>query len=142
MDGILDTRTIMKTLGERIRDRRIKLGLSLEDVAIRSATSIDLIKQLEWSMLNDIEFTTLMSIAKAVEQNPSDLLMDVKFNEQPNNELFADVTSNEQSTNEVLKDAKFNEPNTSDYQVTSRTNIDQPFSGSMQPGLEQAGGND
>lgn len=132
----------MKTLGEKIRDRRLKLGLSLEDVAIRSATSIDLIKQLEWSMLNDIEFTTLLSIARAVEQNPSDLLLDVKFNERSTDPPGTDEKLNEPYTNEPLSNAKLNEPNTSDYPVTSLSNLDRTFVGSLQPGLEQAGGND
>ncbi len=66
----------MKLLGERIRARRLTLGLSIDDVAKRSASSIDLIKKLEWSMLSDIEVTTLQSIAQAMEQSVSDLVMD------------------------------------------------------------------
>lgn len=66
----------MKLLGERIRARRLILGLSIDEVAKRSASSIDFIKELEWSMLSDIELTTLQSIAEAVEQNVSDLIVD------------------------------------------------------------------
>ncbi|CAN5275793.1 hypothetical protein BH10CYA1_BH10CYA1_58970 [soil metagenome] len=66
----------MKLVGERIRARRLSLGLGIEDVARRSASSIDLIKELEWSMLKDIDLTTLHSIANAVEQSLGDLLTD------------------------------------------------------------------
>ena len=66
----------MKLIGERIRERRLTLGLSIEDVAKRSASPIDLIKELEWSMLKDIDLTTLYSIANAMEQSLGDLLSD------------------------------------------------------------------
>lgn len=63
----LNTQKIMKLLGERIRERRLSLGLSIEDLAKRSASSLDLIKELEWSMLKDIDLTTLGAIANAME---------------------------------------------------------------------------
>lgn len=70
----LKTLLIMKLVGERIREQRLRLGLSIEDVARRSASSINLIKELEWSMLKDIDMGTLMSVAAAVELRASDLL--------------------------------------------------------------------
>lgn len=72
----LNTQKIMKLLGERIRERRLSLGLSIEDLAKRSASSLDLIKELEWSMLKDIDLTTLGAIANAMEQSISDLVTD------------------------------------------------------------------
>ncbi|MBS1955821.1 MAG: hypothetical protein JST89_16675 [Cyanobacteria bacterium SZAS-4] len=72
----MSTEIIMKLLGERIRARRLTLGLSIDDVAKRSASSIDFIKELEWSMLSDIELTKLQSIAEAMEQSVSDLVID------------------------------------------------------------------
>jgi transcriptional regulator with XRE-family HTH domain len=64
----------MKLVGERIREQRLRLGLSIEDVARRSASSINLIKELEWSMVKDIDMGTLISVAAAVELRASDLL--------------------------------------------------------------------
>ncbi|MBI2809225.1 MAG: helix-turn-helix transcriptional regulator [Candidatus Melainabacteria bacterium] len=72
----MNTQKIMKLLGERIRERRLSLGLSIEDLAKRSASSLDLIKELEWSMLKDIDLTTLGAIANAMEQSISDLVTD------------------------------------------------------------------
>lgn len=66
----------MKLLGERIRARRLRLGLSIDDVAKRSASSIHLIKELEWSMRSDIELTTLQSIAEAMDQSMAELLIE------------------------------------------------------------------
>lgn len=73
----------MKFVGERIRQRRLTLGLSIDDLAKKSASSIDLIKQLEWSMLKDIELTTLLSIAAAMGQSLGELLHDIDRSEAP-----------------------------------------------------------
>lgn len=67
----------MKIVGGRIREQRLRLGLSLEDVAKRSSSSVNLIKELEWSMLDDIDFNKLLDIAVAVELKPSELLQDL-----------------------------------------------------------------
>ena len=83
----LSTEIIMKLLGERIRARRLTLGLSIDDVAKRSASSIDLIKELEWSMLSDIELTKLQSIAEAMDQNVSDLIIDRTGEERLDNAI-------------------------------------------------------
>jgi cytoskeletal protein RodZ len=64
----------MKLVGERVREQRLRLGLSIDDVAKRSASSIHFIKELEWSMLKDIDLRTLISVAAAVELQASDLL--------------------------------------------------------------------
>lgn len=66
----------MKRIGERVREKRRALGLSVEEVAARSLTNKDVIKELEWSMMLDIDVKTLQHIAFAMNSSLGELVHD------------------------------------------------------------------
>lgn len=72
----MDTQSLMQLLGQRIKEKRIELGLTMEELAERSDSPVDVIKELEWSTLKDIDISTLLAIAAAVEESVSDLVTD------------------------------------------------------------------
>jgi transcriptional regulator with XRE-family HTH domain len=67
---------LYQVLGEKIRDERIKMGLSQEDLAEKSSLTRNYIGQIERAEKR-IHLETLAKIAKALKVRLRDLVADV-----------------------------------------------------------------
>ncbi len=64
------------SLQSRIRDRRKELNLSQEAVARLAGVSLNLINKIERGAITDPHYSTLNSVAGALDMSLSDLLLE------------------------------------------------------------------
>lgn len=62
------------TIGERIKQRRLELGLSLDDIAHRLNKSRTTIYRYETSAISDMPSSVIMPLAVALETSPAQLM--------------------------------------------------------------------
>lgn len=63
----------IKSIGFRIRKRRIELGLTLFNLAVDSECSLSIISDLERGVASGMTISTLIKIAKALEISAEEL---------------------------------------------------------------------
>jgi transcriptional regulator with XRE-family HTH domain len=76
--GHLNKSTLVKKLGEAVRQRREALGLSQESLAEAAAFDRTYISLIERGQRNP-SFTNLCRLAAALDTSPSDLLQGLSF---------------------------------------------------------------
>ncbi len=72
MSDPTDTLFWAKNVGYKIRERRKKLGLSLEDLSLLSGATVSTVSNIERGK-RDVKLSTLISLALALRIKPQDL---------------------------------------------------------------------
>lgn len=76
------SRKLVSALGAALKSRRLKLGISLEELANASGLKMKLLKDLESGKQADLEMTELWKLALSLDALPSKLLREAE-NEGP-----------------------------------------------------------
>ncbi|WP_125651395.1 helix-turn-helix domain-containing protein [Lapidilactobacillus gannanensis] len=67
---------MLETISRMIRDRRLALGLTIEELAERSGSSYSFISRIERGKVDNVKLKKLNDIATALGLNMSDLFVD------------------------------------------------------------------
>lgn len=81
--ALLMNRAVATLLGQNIRKRRLELGLTAKEVAVRSGSTETMHKQYIWKLetgfrKEGVRLGTLFALAHALECAPGDLLPDME----------------------------------------------------------------
>ncbi len=67
---------VLETISRMIRDRRLALGLTIEELAERSGSSYSFISRIERGKIDNLKLKKLNDIANALGLSMSDLFVD------------------------------------------------------------------
>lgn len=69
--GLTPASNLMREIGRRIRDERLKAGLTARELAFFSGVTFQLICELEWGRRKNIDVLTLLLIREALRCHKS-----------------------------------------------------------------------
>lgn len=89
------------TIGQRIKNRRIELDLSVEDVANRLGKNRATVYRYEKDDIKDLPITVLEPLAKVLETTPADLMGWDNENVSTDDKLDEDLTIIQRERNKM-----------------------------------------
>ena len=84
---------LLKQIGERIRDKRIALGMSQAELAVKAGISLPRVSKIEHAKV-EMKLTTFIKVAEALQVSTDELIQaNVPSTGEMNKAIFSDILS-------------------------------------------------
>lgn len=127
-----------ETFGKRLRNKRLELGLTQEELADRSNLHPTYVGSVERGERN-ISFENILVLAKGLNTSPKDLMPPgEKVGKQPNPEFGSKILSEKKLCGKRLKNKRL-ELDLTQAQLAEKANMDHSYIGAVERGEKNIG---